>query len=592
VISGERTATVSGARVVVEALERLGVDVAFGLPGVHNLPLWRELRESPIRLVGVRHEQTAAYASDGYARASGRLGVALVTTGPGAANTLAAVGEAAACHSPLLVIATDVPAALRKQGVVGGMLHESRDQAALFRPLAKAAFEVGAPEDLAGAVERAARSALAAPAGPVYLGIPTDALSAAVSGEAAADAAGRTGDAAGGRAAGSRAADGDATASGARAAPDTGAVARAADLLAAARSPLIWAGGGAVHADAGDALASLAELLAAPVVTTYQARGLLPPDHPCAAPGPVHVPQIGALWDEADVVLAVGSDLDAVMTQNWAMPRPPALIALNVDGQDASKNWPPDVVVEADARLGAEALTELLASDDGSVGAPARGVDRGALADRLEGIRQAVIADIAQDEPRALELLGALRDGLPPNAVIVADMCIPGYWIGGFHAPAVPRRLAYPLGWGTLGFGLPAAIGSALAHDGATLCVCGDGGFLMACGELATIAQERLPLTILLVDDGGYGMLRYDQKRIGAERFGVDLASPDFAALSEAFGVPAERVTLDGLADALAGAAAAGAPRLLLLEVALRPPPTTSPRWYRTHGGDTRRSHE
>ena len=94
-------------------------------------------------------------------------------------------------------------------------------------------------------------------------------------------------------------------------------------------------------------------------------------------------------------------------------------------------------------------------------------------------------------------------------------MCIPGYWIGGFHAPAAPRRLAYPLGWGTLGFGLPAAIGSALAHDGPTLCVCGDGGFLMGCGELATIAQERIPLTILLVDDGGYGMLRFDQEQRG-----------------------------------------------------------------------------
>ena len=130
----------------------------------------------------------------------------------------------------------------------------------------------------------------------------------------------------------------------------------AARLLADAERPLIWAGGGAVHAAAGAAVGALAERIAAPVLTTYQGRGLLPPEHPCAVPGPAHVPEVGALWDEADVVLAVGSDLDAMMTQNWRMPRPPRLVAVNVDAADAAKNWQPDVVVEADAREGVEAL--------------------------------------------------------------------------------------------------------------------------------------------------------------------------------------------------------------------------------------------
>ena len=281
-------------------------------------------------------------------------------------------------------------------------------------------------------------------------------------------------------------------------------------------------------------------------------------------------------------MLVAGSDLDAVMTQNWAMPRPPKLVAVNVDAADAAKNWAPDVLVVADAREGVEAIAAQLA-------ASGRRPDSGALdalGTRLLAIGDSVTSDIQSDEPRALALLAALRTGLPDDAAIVADMCIPGYWIGGFHAPDMPRRLAYPLGWGTLGFGLPAAIGAALAHDGPTLCVCGDGGFLMGCGELATIAQERIPLTILLVDDGGYGMLRFDQQRAGDEPFGVDLGSPDFAALAEAFGVPAQRVTLDDLAPALAAAAGSREPRLLLLEAALRPPPTTSPRWYRTRRAD------
>src|SRR5688500_12199325 len=168
----------TGAQLIVELLEEQGVEVAFGLPGVHNLPLWEALRGSSIRLVGVRHEQTAAYAADGYARATGKLGVALTTTGPGAANTLGAVGEAWASRSPILVIATDIPAALRRPGVYRGVLHETTDQAAMFAPVVKEALSVRTAEDVGEVTARAIESATAAPTRPVYLGIPTDLLSA------------------------------------------------------------------------------------------------------------------------------------------------------------------------------------------------------------------------------------------------------------------------------------------------------------------------------------------------------------------------------------------------------------------------------
>src|SRR4051794_1924090 len=179
----------TGAQLLVAGLEAAGVDVVFGLPGVHNLAAWEALRESPIRLVGVRHEQAAAYAADGYARATGRLGVALVTTGPGAANTLGAVGEAWASGAPVLVIATDIPTALRRPGVHRGVLHECADQRAMFAPVTKAQF--------AGPDPRAAiAAALAHPRRPVYLEVATDLLSApaAPAGEPAADAAPEPGD--------------------------------------------------------------------------------------------------------------------------------------------------------------------------------------------------------------------------------------------------------------------------------------------------------------------------------------------------------------------------------------------------------------
>src|SRR5688500_7778800 len=145
----------TGAEAIVAQLERAEVEVCFGLPGVHNLALWEALRESPIRLVGVRHEQAAAYAADGYARATGRLGVALTTTGPGAANTLGAVGEAWAARSPVLVIATDIPTTVRRPGVYRGALHETTDQAAMFGPVVAASHVVRDAAGLRAAVAAA-----------------------------------------------------------------------------------------------------------------------------------------------------------------------------------------------------------------------------------------------------------------------------------------------------------------------------------------------------------------------------------------------------------------------------------------------------
>jgi acetolactate synthase-1/2/3 large subunit len=543
----------TGARAAVAALEDAGVSVAFGLPGVHNLPLWRELNGSPIRLVGVRHEQTAAYAADGYARASGRLGVALTTTGPGAANTLAAVGEAWASRQPVLVIATDIPSTARRHGVWRGVLHEATDQAAMFMPVVKEAIRVHSAGEIGPAVARAIETALAPPSRPVYVEIPTDLL------------------------------DGDATVTGSDPStmlrPDVGSdpdavqVERALGLLERARRPLVWAGGGALQSGAGEAVARLAERLAAPVILTFSAKGLVPPGHPCLVESSPHVPEAGELWDEADVVVAIGSDLDGMMTQGWKQPQPPHLVAINVDPTDASKNYRPDVVVEADAAAAAGALAEGL-GDRG-------GLD--SLQRRVRELNRAVRERLASEEPEAVAFLDTLDAALPDDAVVVCDMCIPGYWLGGFHRTPAPRKLTYPLGWGTLGCAFPQGLGAALAGAGPAVSISGDGGFLYAVGELAAAKQENIPLTAVIVDDGGYGMIRYDQDLHGDPREGVDLANPDFVALAASFGIRANSV--DGLGEhfgmALKGHVALKEPTLLVARAALGPPPNVSPRWYR-----------
>lgn len=533
------------ARTFLEAFAAAGADRVFGLPGVHNLAFWRDWDPGLPDIVGVRHEQTTVYAADGLARASGGLGVALVTTGPGAANAVGAFGEAAACGSPVVLVASEIPGTLATPGVVRGVLHESRDQAALFEPLAKAVFRPRTAQGAVAALRDAIDTALAWPRGPVYLDVPTDVLSQAAPPPAAPEPPGR-------------------------AEPPAADLARLADLVGTAGRVVIWAGGGVVQSGAEAELAAVAERLAAPVVTTYAARGVLAPDHPCAVGLPPHEPEVADLVAGADLMLAVGTAFDGIMTRNWRMPMPPALAVVNCAADHLTGNYRPDVAVLGDARATLAALLDLLPDRSDSGGGPA-----------LPGA--AVWSRLAAD-PRSAEGVSFVRtvdSVVTSDTVVVCDMAIPGYWYGGYGRIERSRLLQYPVGWGTLGFALPAAVGPAAAGH-PTLAVCGDGGFMFAVGELATLAQERLPLTVLVVDDGGYGMLRYDQEVAGDPIRGVALSGPRWSALGEAFGVGVAEVAGVGaeLAAALGEALASGEPRLVVARAALTPPRTTSPRWF------------
>ena len=518
-----------GGTALVAALRALDVDVAFGLPGVHNLAAWRAFPGSGVRLVGVRHEQTAGYAADGYARATGRLGVAITTTGPGAANAVAATGEAWAAHTPLLVIATDIPSTVRRPGAYRGVLHETTDQASFFTPVTKAHYRVTSADELHQVVVSAGRRAMQHPRRPVYLEVPTDLLSAPTSARDLPEELPPP-----------------------RTAPVPDGL---AELLAGARRPLLWAGGGATASGAGEQVGALAERLGAPVLSSYGGRGLLPPDSPSWVPVPPHEPAAGALWDQADLVVVLGSDLDAMNTQGFRQPRPPRVVTVDLV---EPVNLPPDVWLQVDVAVGADLLLA------------AAGPPRERWWTRPERV-------LGGPEGAFLQ---ALEAGLPGDAVVVADMCVAGYWYGGYGRVGRPRGLAYPVGWGTLGFGFPAGLGASLSGRPA-VAVVGDGGFLFACGDLATAAQERLPLTVVLVDDGGYGMLAYDFTKDGHTPVGCDLEPPDFVALAQAFRVPAREVAVADLAQAVADGVATAEPGLLVVKASYTPPPNTSPRWYR-----------
>ena len=296
-------------------------------------------------------------------------------------------------------------------GRIRGVLHETRDQTAMFVPVTKDARLLESPEDIAPSIASAGGEACSAPSGPVYVGIPNDFLTA----------------------------KGRRSLLSAPVAPrwpelDEECLREVSGLLSSARFPLIWAGGGALRSGAGALLGEMASKLAAPAITTYGSRGLLAPEHPCFVPGPVHVREVGELWDEADVVLAVGTDFDAMMTQNWRMPAPARLISINTDTVEANKNYRSDFTLVGDARW---VLAQINARIE-----VRPGLEK--IRKRLADIGCSVEGWIASDEPQAAAFLDAIDQVVAPETAVVADMCIPGYWLADFVASRTRERLPIP----------------------------------------------------------------------------------------------------------------------------------------------------
>lgn len=533
---------------MLQMLSDAGVDTVFGLPGVHNLAFWDS--EVGPRIMGVRHEQACGYAADALARTTGRLGVALTTTGPGAMNIVAAFGEAAVSHSSIIVIASDVSTALRREEP-RGILHEMRDQAAAFAPLATQTANGPMAVNCRTAEEaiQALSSAIALHAGfgevSAYIGVPTDVLSQRT--EYGVNSV-------------------------LRSAGQLDLSTIAAALNAAAR-PVVWLGGGAAalcDREGGAAvLRTFVDRINSPIVTSFAARGVLA-GHPLLIEAPVHEPEVNSVLEQSDCLVVLGSDFDGMNTRNWRLHVPDSVITINHSEQPVQTNLPGALHVTWDLACLGELTPQLTANEPW--------LDVGAIASTMrERLR---IDGRGRD---GMTLVESVEAAWPSDGALVVDMCVAGYWLAGYARQPRPRRLAYPVGWGTLGFSLPAAIGPASAGI-PTLAVCGDGGAMFALGELATYVQERLPITLVINDDGGYGMLRFDQQSFGHPERGVDLVTPDWLALAESFGINALEVQdhSDDLAAALRWGYSRnllGHPVVIITRGRLHPPRTTSPRW-------------
>jgi acetolactate synthase-1/2/3 large subunit len=526
---------------VVEVLRAEGVRHVFGIPGIHNLAVYDALLwQSDIAHVLARHEQGAAFMADGYARASGEVGVVLVTTGPGATNTLTPLAESYADSVPVLVIMSDVASSLIGREV--GALHEIPNQIECFRPVARMAETIRATGDIATTIAGAFDLLRTGRPGPIAISIPHDLLGASSAGTL------RT------------------TRSGQRPPCHVDDIRAAARRLDRAERPLVVAGGGVIAAGAERELLALARRLAAPVITTVMGRGCIPEDDPLWLGVLPNRRATEPALRSADVVFAVGCRFAARSTQGLLLQLSfspeQTLIHLDLDPGVIGRLFKPQLAIVGDARDGLARLLEALGPGGG------HGIwDRAWLAELRKAAGPAYTAEMAA-------LIGALRQALPREGLVVNDQTGINYWMEWLFPVFGPRTFLYPVGSAVLGYAVPAAIGAQVARPGRpVVAVAGDGGFLFSVNELATAVKYRLPVAFVVMNDNRYGAIKWLQDRLFGRSGEADLVNPDFVGLARAFGARAERLSrIDALPSALQAAFKAEGPTVVEVPLAIDPP--------------------
>jgi len=535
---------VTGGAAVVRALVANGVDVVFGIPGTHNLEIYRYLTGSPIRHVTPRHEQGAGYAADGYARTTGRPGVCVTTSGPGLTNISTAAATAYADSIPLLVISPGVPRGLERADV--GWLHEVKDQQAHMDNLLDRSIRVAdAAEAYAAIGETFARWRVERPR-PVHIEVPVDVLDGGWDGSTP-----------------------PAPEPGEVPRPDNAALDKAAALLREAGSAVVVLGGGTRGA-AGPAL-RLVEALDAPVLTTMNGKGVVPETHPLAVGAAVRFAVAQRLVADADVALLVGTEwADSDLWGGSVTPRG-AVIRVDIDARQLDKNIPATVALHGDAGATLDGLADRLADRSG----PDRdgaGPDRDGAGPGGDGAGRAAAAR-AEVETAALadgaawrSVQDVLRAALPADTIVAGDSAQVSYYgTAHFWPMGRPGQFLYPVGYATLGYGLPAAIGAKIGNpDRAVITLVGDGGFLFSVQELVTAVEQRLPIPVVVMNNHGFAEIREGMDARGIARLGVDLVTPDFAALGRACGGHGVRLaSVDGLSAAVTAALRADGPTVI-----------------------------
>lgn len=498
--------TDTAGRAVLETIRAYGVTAIFGIPGTHNLELYRPLADLGIRAVTNRHEQGSGYGADGWAQQTGLPGVVITTSGPGLQNAMSAIGTAFCESRPLIVLSPGVPLGAEFADV--GTLHETKDASAMVAAIAEWSRRVSSAAEAVEAVHDAFALFRTGRPRPVHIEIPLDVLEAPAGVPAEAR---------------------QPRPAPARVSGDPTALAEAARLLAEAKAPVIVAGGGAV--DAGDEVTLLAERLGAAVLTTLNGKGVVDERHPLSLGSNLRLAAARAVAEDADVLLVVGSKLGEA--ELWAprLEARGAVIRVDISPAQRDKNLAATVGLTGDAAAVSSALLAMLPAETG----PSR---------ELAAERAAIDAEMRETASDTVALAEIIADALPDDTIVAGDSSQIVYMaLGSVLRSARPHSLLYTPTYATLGYGLPAAIGARVAHtEHPVVTVIGDGALMFCVNELATAVEQRLDITIVCVDNGGYAEIRQNEVDRGMTPIGVDLVQPDWAALATAFGATGRRV--------------------------------------------------
>src|SRR5438874_4988434 len=539
----------TGGNALVEMLRRHGVDTIFALPGVQNDALFVAFYDAgeALRIIHTRHEQGAAYMAYGYARASGKTGVYAVVPGPGLLNTTAALSTAYATNTPVLCISGQIPSDLIGRGF--GLLHEIPDQLGILRTLTKWAARIKHPTQAGRLVNDAFRQLRDGRPRPVALEMPLDvmALETEVTLPGAGEATAIT-------------------------APDPELIDKAAALLAGAKKPLLFVGGGAVGA--AEEVLAIAEMLQAPVVSYTGGKGIVSDRHYLAQSALAG----HELWREADLVLAVGTRLHQPQVR-WGVDADLKLIRIDVDPTEITRILKPSLGIVAGARAALAALYDALER---------RNPRRQSRKEELEALKSRTLARLADSLGPQCEYLRAIRAELPDDGIYVEDLTQVGY-VGRVAFPIYHPRTYIHSGYqGTLGFGFATALGAKVGRpDLPVVSVSGDGGFMYNVQELSTAVKHGIDIVANVFADGPYGNVRRMQKEdYGNRLIGVDLHNPQFPKMAESFGVAGVRTTTpDGLRRERAAALKRRGTTLIEVAVGEMPDPWKHPVLPRVGGG-------
>ncbi|MEV7455238.1 thiamine pyrophosphate-binding protein [Pseudarthrobacter oxydans] len=541
----------NGGDLVVETLEALGAKTVFGIPGQHALGLFDAMGRGNLQFVSSRVENNSAFAADGYSRATGEVGVLFLSTGPGALTSLAGLQEAYATGVPMVVVASQIPleglGARRK-----GMLHQLDDQKASAANVTKSQRLIQHASGIPSAIQDAWTEAISSPQGPVWLEIPQNVLLDPIMVPPVEDAL-------------AEAADNP---------PRVELVREAVKWLQSAERPAIIAGGGTRRGRAEKSLLSIAEKLRAPVICTPGGNGAFPWNHELSLQSWIEDRYMTDLLEDADVLVVIGSSLGEVTSNYFTFEPRGRIIQIDAEPRVLESNRP-GLGIRADAGQALAALDEALDAGAGRTmptwhGKPPEELVRESLAKvraRLE----------SQDLSKELKFMADIREAVPADMQTFWDMTIAAYW-GWSCWDAREGQFHSAQGAGGLGFGFPAAIGAAVGLEtvgrpsgpARVLAVSGDGSSMYSISELATARQHNVPVTWLIVDDGGYGILREYMVGAFGKATATELARPDFVKLAEAFGVPAVKVAPEGVGDALKAGFAADGPNVVVVETLLK----------------------